>query len=528
MGENKATREWLATFYGDGLSEDSRCAIWSSHDKKHHWCDSLPHAELCASNADGMDTYFTMGVFPKGVTRRTKDNVMGIFGVWLDVDTGDKDNGKDYFADIPTAIEWVQDSLAGKWTHIVHSGGGLHVYLMFDEPFWIESDADRRKAERAVKSYWSWANGVCPKDIDPLTDTSRIMRLPGTMNTRVKQRCNIIESCEAEISVNDLLDELPHVVLAESSQLAGIDGDVDLDSLKDRIALMSMADMTFADTWNRKRKFNDRSPSGYCLSLANQLCAAGLSNAEVAAALELWRSQQLDAKPKPPEWYQATIGKARSATSTEKFEERLTAAVIDTDDDQKAEVVAEVFGATLLHFYRNAIPEYKGRLEKVSYTLEFSDGVVEVPSTAVLMQQRSIRELMFEHLGVVFKTMKGPQFDKVMTLLLEVMEDRERDLEGNDAFIIEGALASYIAAKKEQCEIVQDLGLYESHMVFQDEDDKLYFSWNTFKNRLKSTDIYIDNGRLAEVLRGLGSEPSRVGAATRTRLWLVPDGIYDG
>jgi len=526
MGENKAVASWLGGFYGDTISVASRCAIWTSTNKKHKWCNSIEKAtEVAISTADE-DTYFTMGVFPKGVTKRTKDNVMGIFGVWLDVDTGDKDNGKTYLSDIPTAIEWVMDALAGKWTHIVHSGGGLHVYLMFDEPFMIESDKDRETAELAVKAYWSWASSICPGDIDPLTDLSRIMRLPGTMNTRSRERCNVIESCDTAISITDLIEILPEVSLAETCQVAGIDGEVDIASLKDRIALMISADLTFSDTWNRKRQFNDRSPSGYCLSLANQFCMAGLSNAEVAAALEMWRATQLDAKSKPPEWYQTTIGKARAIAGVEGFDERLTAAVLETDDEQKENVVAEVFGARLLKFVKNEVPRYKGNKEKVSYTMKFEAGTIEIPSTAVLLQQKAIRELMFEHLGIVFKTMKGPQFDKVMTLLLGVMEGKELDLEGNIAFAVEGALANYVAAKKEQCQIVQSIKLYESHQIFKDEDESLYYNWNSFKIRLRNVDININNKELARVLRGLGSKPKQFADSKRTRLWLVPDGIY--
>ena len=527
MGENKLIKLWLEKFYGDEITPESRCAIWTSADKKHKWCDTVEHATTVASNTAKQDTYFTMGVFPKGITRRTKDNVVGIFGVWLDVDCGDKGNGQQYLKDTDTAIDWVLDALAGRWTYIVHSGRGLHVYLMFDEPFMIESDADRDLARRAVKAYHSWANGACPKTIDPLTDLSRIMRLPGTMNTKSGMVCDLLDECDTVVSIRELVDELPHVVLTEDSQLAGIDGEVDMLKLKDKIALMVAADMTFSDTWNRRRNFKDRSPSGYCMSLANQFCAAGLTNAEVAAALAHWRETQLDAKPKPPEWYQVSISKARAVSGVEQFEERLNAAIVETDDDKKAEVVAEVFGAPLERFIRNETPRYKGNKEKVSYTLIFEDGSVEIPSTTVLMQQRSIRELMFEHLGIVFKTMKGPQFDKVMTLLLGIMESRELDLEGNMAFIVEGALAKYVAAKKEQCEVVEDLGLYENHLVFQDEDESLYYNWNSFKIRLRNSDVYIHNGELAKVLRKLGSEPHQFSDSKRTRLWLVPKEIFN-
>ncbi len=89
------TEQFLNQFYGDGLSEESRAAVWLKDGKRHHWCGSVEEIVKVAERHSDKDVYFTMAVFPPG-SRRTQEKAMGIFGCWLDLDIGDKGNGRDY------------------------------------------------------------------------------------------------------------------------------------------------------------------------------------------------------------------------------------------------------------------------------------------------------------------------------------------------------------------------------------------------------------------------------------------------
>lgn len=529
MANNDDTiRDFLASFYGE-IPDGERFCLWRAKGKRHTWCDTIEFGAKAGGNHSEEDTYFSMGLYPGSISRRTKDNVSCIFGVWLDIDVGDKDNGKTYFPTMEEAIEWVYDALAGMWTHVVHSGGGLHVYLMFDEPLWLTEEQTRFDAEMAVKAYHRWADSQCPYDIDPIIDLSRIMRLPGTMNKRAGERCHLIDTCKTETSVSDLLQKLPTVSLTGSGHLAGTDGDVDLGSLKQRIALMCEADQTFDKTWRRMRRFPDKSPSGYCMSLANQLCSAGLSNAEVYAALKTWRTGQADAKDKPDTWYQTCIGKAREAAGPEREEialnTKLDLSLTEEDEEQQTDTVTHIFGAPFKRMVKKVTEEYRGHKEKASYVLEFVDASVIVPSTGTLLNQTAMRELLYEELSLLMKRMKAPQYDKAILVLQKLTEEERVDLEGNMAFAIEEELRTFVHAKKEQMETTEHWTNYNRGMLFEDEDGALYFNWSAFKIRLEGVRIKVNNKELAKILRLLGSAPKQFNDNDRTRLWSIPEGL---
>jgi hypothetical protein len=416
------------------------------------------------------------------------------------------------------------------WSHIVHSGGGLHVYLMFDEPFWIENDEDRVMARKVVKAYHRWANSRCPYDIDSLIDLSRIMRLPGTRHTGKGELCHLVDSTTLTKSVSELLDMLPSVTVSESGHVAGHDGDVDLEELRNRIDLMCQQDLTFSNTWMRKRRFKDKTPSGYCMSLANQLCGAGLKNSEVTAALKMWRMGQPDAKEKPDEWYFQCIGKARDVQGHEeseiKFNTSIAMALTEDDDEQKERVVSEIFGTPFKRFVKVVTPAYKGIKERPKYRLIFDDErYIEIDNTGVLLRQHEMKVLILEELGKVMKSMKGPQYEKAIQILINIMEVEEQEVEGSISFNIEEELKLYINTKIENCEVVRDIGQYSRTQIFEDDEENRYFNWSAFKSRLAGVGIRMSNQELAKILKGLGSGPYQFSDSKRTRLWTVPNGL---
>lgn len=531
MAENKSIAHgWLTDFYQGEVSPESQMAIWTMKNKKHHWCASIEEAVAVAEKQKG-NTYFTMGLYPISNTQRKQDHVKCIFGVWLDIDVGDKGKGAKYFPDMETAVSWIQDSLAGMWTYVVHSGGGLHVYLMFDEPFWINNDDDRLVARKIIRYYWAWANTQTEYTIDALTDLSRIMRLPGTRHTGKGETCHVIDQCDTRVSALELMEKLPSAPLpAESGQVAGLDGEADPETVKRKLALIQDADIQFLKTWKRTRRLKDQTPSAYCLSIANQLCVAGFNDSEIQCALEMWRASQTDAGPKQPEWYHATIKKARAAsnaTETEKqFDNQLSLAVLETDEANQAETTTVVFGAALGSIIKHSTKEHRGHKEKVQYTLKFVGGKsIAVPSSSALMNQGAMRELLYEELGFVMKRLKAPQWDKVLKLLQGMMQEEEAAVEGNLAYNIEEELQLFVGQKIENAEVTRDLAEWGRQMLYQDDTEQYYFNWTAFKIRLGNTGVNVSNKQMAKILTALGSESVQFGDIRRTRMWRVPDAV---
>jgi hypothetical protein len=514
-------QKFLQSFYGDAVSKEARFALWTKHNRAHKWLGGTEGADKFIDVKK--DTYFTMGLYPRGITKREQDNVIGIKGVWLDVDCGDKQTGQKYFPTPEDALEWVEDALAGMWSIIVHSGGGLHVYLMFDETLWIEGDGDRIFAKKLVKAYHRWANERCPYDIDSLIDLSRIMRLPGTSHTGQNTLCHVIEDSDHTVSAEELLELLPEVELDETGHLSEIDGEVDLEDLKKKLQLLRDQDKLFHDTWRRMRQFNDKSPSGYCMSIANQMTMHGFKDGEIVGALKLWRSSQTDAVEKPDDWYRQTVAKAKSRKSEDVLGQRVEEAVKDDDPDVKKTQLSAVFGKEFIGITKRVTPEYKGRAEKCLYKVELEGCSFTVPSTSVLLNQNQMKGIAFEDANVVLAYLKPAKWNNFLELLLQVMVTVEEEVEGNLAYNIEQELKSFIRKKTGNIQAVEDLSAWDPMKILV-EGDTVYFAWPTFKMHLASAGYNVSNKELASLLKGLGCSSRQFSNKDRSRLWCTPKG----
>lgn len=126
-------------------------------------------------------------------SRGTKSNVEYIPGVWADIDV--QDGG---FESQESILEWL-DTLELEPTIIASSGSsGLHVYwrLRWDE----QGD------EKLVDAWWSYLDEMAgDRSIDKLVDSTRILRLPGTVRFPKKdeRKSNKIGAVQL-LKVNDV------------------------------------------------------------------------------------------------------------------------------------------------------------------------------------------------------------------------------------------------------------------------------------------------------------------------------------
>lgn len=141
---------------------------WTAHDKRSSWfaCGKPPAAAK-------RDCYFGVHptAAPRGTYQRaTLDTIAAVNALFAEFD--DKDFQGDY---------------RQSWQHIhkldpcpsviVRSGGGWHCYWLLDEPFVIDTDADRKRA-RELQYRWV---GRCGGD-GGAKDLARVLRVPGTLN----------------------------------------------------------------------------------------------------------------------------------------------------------------------------------------------------------------------------------------------------------------------------------------------------------------------------------------------------------
>lgn len=134
---------------------------------------------FCSRNDhDGFGVYFgtcTRGarLTEKGAISGGVDNVVECPALWVDIDCVKQDlTGKE----VMEALSFLPFAPS----IVINSGGGLHVYWMLEAPVDI---SEGQPARSAVSDALKALAGVLAGDMKS-TDLARVMRLPGTMNTK--------------------------------------------------------------------------------------------------------------------------------------------------------------------------------------------------------------------------------------------------------------------------------------------------------------------------------------------------------
>lgn len=121
-------------------------------------------------DVDGIGVYFGVGTRRQGSSSGNADNVMSVNALWVDIDCVKQGLPGQQVID---ALEF----LPHRPTIIINSGGGLHAYWMLEEP--VDPQDDRERLTQALRALVHILAG----DIR-CAEVARIMRLPGTMNSK--------------------------------------------------------------------------------------------------------------------------------------------------------------------------------------------------------------------------------------------------------------------------------------------------------------------------------------------------------
>lgn len=162
------------------------------------WLDAVRQR---AQRSRDQNIYFGVGLLegrPRDRSSRgTEGEVVSIPGLWLDVDVaGDGHKASNLPPTFEEALDLIHE-FPFPPTLIVYSGGGLHAYWLFHEPWRFDEDERERlwmaklseKFQRhfqAIANFHGW-------HVDPTYDLARIMRLPGTVNQKYGREVEIVE-----------------------------------------------------------------------------------------------------------------------------------------------------------------------------------------------------------------------------------------------------------------------------------------------------------------------------------------------
>lgn len=185
--------EFLRLLWPQEMAE--ALSLWTLPDKASHHLN-LSDREGCAAVARQLDTdwrqvYFGIGTRRQGLpsTRRGhKSDITFMPGLWIDIDLASPAHASKALPVTFEDAEHLIRAVPFEPTAIVHSGHGLHVWWLFDQPVAIPAHATIQDFERTCAALQALviAKGAERQwHVDKTSDLARVLRLPGTTNRKL-------------------------------------------------------------------------------------------------------------------------------------------------------------------------------------------------------------------------------------------------------------------------------------------------------------------------------------------------------
>ena len=332
------------------IPDDCAIIIWTLKDRRSHWATSHEQAVELADAAGGQDVYVGCCLQPRGLGPRTRGKAataLVVPGFWADVDfmCGDAHKGKQY----PPTKEDAQalcEALPWLPTVLVHSGHGLQAWWLVKELWEVRDQKDRAEAARLVAGWQALLSRRAVEKgwtIDSTQDLARILRLPGTWNTKdasaLKRVRSVYLQDDRRYIPEDADDYFPAdlemaVQPPAKKKTKGSGGDSGQGWVlnpqgmapPEKLSLALAQVEGFAETWRRKRKLHgprgDQSLSAFDFSLAIQMVQLGWTDQQIVDGLVQFRREQGDPKLRI-DYYRTTLAKARQAGAPSELEEAI-------------------------------------------------------------------------------------------------------------------------------------------------------------------------------------------------------------
>jgi hypothetical protein len=121
-----------------------------------------------------------------GTDQRNKaDDASALIALWLDLDVKDG-----YFETKDEASEFADDLTPP--TILVDSGHGIQAWWVLDTPWVFNGNGDRDDAHSLSEKWHALAIQESGVKIDPVQDLARVLRVPGTVNAKERQTCDVL------------------------------------------------------------------------------------------------------------------------------------------------------------------------------------------------------------------------------------------------------------------------------------------------------------------------------------------------
>jgi hypothetical protein len=562
-----STAAFLSAFFA-GKPADQFILIWTKkqlsineNEKTSIWFRRTDDAASAAASILDRDVYFGVGTSPRDFGPKKRclaGDISTIFGVWIDIDIADGIHKK---ANLPASIAEATALLSEcdlTPTFVVHSGGGLQAYWLFQKPIFITDDGVREVA-KSIAMRWNiyFKNLAAPHkwDIDSVMDLARVMRLPGTNNMKTGEPRPVqilenngvrYESEEIDAYLDRQLIDNGGIVAppkpraaADQRPVAIIAGAYKLDPNAvfdpDKFDLLGELDPKFTQTWRHKRKdFQDQSLSTYDMSLAAITLRAGWTDQEIIDLLVHHRRKYGDDKidgrgQLRRDYYDRTLSRAKAFRGVSDDETPLNADPTPEETpapsaDQRVDrmkKLSEILGAHIKNIARvMEDPPY--------FRLDLATGVsIDLGDAGGILNMNSFRNKVATASKLVIPRFSAAKWDNIASRLLEISQDEKPDPIETPAGFVRYYLREYLASKT-TVKHSDPEALENSPFVWH---DNLYITQAKFQEFLLIRKIGIK--KLSAALRSAGcvQDVRHVGPAdgkhTTKSCWRVPADIFE-
>jgi len=185
------THLWLRTLFGKSPGFFTVIVFVNGQPKTKWYAVSAidrvaPQIEEAAEKYDVYCSVATYKAKPEKGRGSLKD-VQSISGFWADLDIGTEGHHPAQSPNPETELEAlsiIRDMPDA--TAVIHSGGGLQVWWLFDEPWVFEDPAAAQLASNEWQNRLVKAGESLGYHVDSLGDLPRILRVPGTQNHKTE------------------------------------------------------------------------------------------------------------------------------------------------------------------------------------------------------------------------------------------------------------------------------------------------------------------------------------------------------
>lgn len=429
--------------------------IWERYNKSSSWFKDIPKAiEYVRENASH-DIYVGCGTSPKHFGSRGRcpaEQIVGIPGLWLDLDTKHPMHKKQSLPETEEDVQNVLSCFPLAPTLDIHSGHGRQFWWAFKEFWSFESTEQRLQAANLMHRFnimFRDHSKSLGYELDMTFDLARIMRIPGTMNTKeagVPKPVSLLACNSERYNVDDLEAYMPKIdlpLVAPKMETPVRKGekftlDPNAEPPFNKFNVLCDNEPLFRQSWEMKRKFPSGKDSGseYDMSLATFAFQAGWSWQEVVNLLISFRrtrglrpktvNENDPASPLREQYYTKTLTLASADSQRQQAQEQVDDYVnkvgetIELPPDQRSQEVRKhvsmLLGVPITRIC-------KMMTSPPTYTIETPRGSVTLGGSDHILDQKLLRKHLCDVTDHVLAPVSKDKWFNVAQALISACEE---------------------------------------------------------------------------------------------------------